>query len=47
MNKTSSAFWSIPPEQILQEMETSPQGLTGIEAQKRLKQYGLNLLKPP
>jgi Mg2+-importing ATPase len=28
-------------------METSPQGLTGIEAQKRLKQYGFNLLKPP
>ena len=47
MNKTSSLFWSIPPEQILREMKTSPQGLTEIEAQKRLEQYGFNLLKPP
>ncbi len=47
MNQKIPAFWSIPPDQILREMETSPQGLTGIEAQNRLKQYGLNLLKPP
>lgn len=47
MNQPSPAFWSIPPEQILGEMETSPQGLTETEAQQRLKEFGYNLLKPP
>lgn len=47
MKNISSNFWSISSEQILREMETSPQGLTAIEAEKRLKLYGLNLLQPP
>ncbi len=47
MENMSTNFWSIPPEQILREMATSLQGLTVIEAEKRLKLYGLNLLRPP
>lgn len=38
------AFWSQPASDLLQELATSPQGLTGEEAGKRLAQYGPNLL---
>jgi P-type Mg2+ transporter len=47
MNQPSTTFWSIPADQILQEMKTSPQGLTETEARQRLQECGLNLLKPP
>jgi Mg2+-importing ATPase len=40
------AFWSIPGTDLLRQLETTPQGLNGTEAQERLRLYGANLLKP-
>ncbi len=47
MNQKTPFFWSILPDQLFQELKTSPQGLTETEAQQRLEEYGYNLLKPP
>jgi Mg2+-importing ATPase len=44
MNQETKAFWSIPGSELLQKLETTPQGLTEEEAGKRLAQYGPNLL---
>jgi len=41
-----SAFWSIPAEELLRLLDAAEAGLNEKEAQKRLKQYGANLLKP-
>ena len=40
------AFWSAPTAEILQQLQTIPQGLTDDEAQQRLIRYGDNLLNP-
>ena len=40
------AFWSIPTAEILQQLQTTPQGLTDDEARLRLLSHGANLLKP-
>lgn len=40
------AFWSIPAPELLQELQTTPQGLAKDEARQRLARYGFNLLKP-
>jgi len=47
LNQKTTAFWSIPFDQLLRELKTSPQGLTETEARQRLEEYGYNLLKPP
>jgi Mg2+-importing ATPase len=39
------SFWSIPSSELLQQLQTTPKGLTDDEAAKRLTKYGLNLLK--
>jgi len=39
-------FWSIPANEIQQQLQSTPQGLTSHEVKIRLKQYGPNLLKP-
>ena len=39
-------FWSLPADQLLQQLETTPEGLTEAEARQRLQRYGPNLLKP-
>jgi Mg2+-importing ATPase len=46
MNKNLSAFWSISNAELLERLQTTPQGLTSEEAQKRLRKYGPNILKP-
>jgi Mg2+-importing ATPase len=46
MNKNLSAFWSLSEAKLLERLQTTPQGLTSEEAQKRLKKYGPNILKP-
>jgi len=46
MEQLSTAFWSIPVEDMLQKLETVKEGLSNNEAQKRLSLYGSNLLKP-
>ena len=40
------AFWSIPAAELLQQLQTTPQGLTNDEARERFIRYGANLLKP-
>jgi Mg2+-importing ATPase len=39
-------FWSIATDDLLRQLQTSPQGLTGDEARQRIDRYGHNLLKP-
>ncbi len=41
------AFWNISSTEMLQQLQTTKEGLTGIEARQRLARYGANLLKPP
>ena len=40
------AFWSIPAAELLQQLQTAPQGLKNDEARQRFTHYGANLLKP-
>jgi Mg2+-importing ATPase len=46
MNHSPTQFWSVPPSELLQQLQTTPQGLMSDEAQQRLLRYGSNLLKP-
>jgi Mg2+-importing ATPase len=46
MNQHSPAFWSISAIEMLQQLQTTPKGLTSDEARQRLKRYGSNILKP-
>jgi Mg2+-importing ATPase len=46
MNQSPTQFWSIPSSELLQQFQTTPQGLTSDEVQQRLLRYGSNLLKP-
>jgi Mg2+-importing ATPase len=45
MNKIIPSFWNLPTEKLLEQLHSSPQGLTTPESQKRLIQYGANSLK--
>lgn len=40
------AFWSLAADKVMEALQASPQGLTTEEAEKRLKEYGPNRLKP-
>jgi len=46
MNPNQAPFWSVPSLELLQQLQTTPQGLTSDEVQQRLLRYGSNLLKP-
>ena len=46
MNKLQPTFWSIAANEMLQQLQTTAQGLTTDEARARLTRYGANLLKP-
>jgi Mg2+-importing ATPase len=46
MNEIGKAFWGIPASELLQQLDTTPQGLRGEDAQRRLREFGPNLLKP-
>ncbi len=39
-------FWGVPAADLLRQIETTPQGLAGDEAQRRLDRLGPNVLKP-
>jgi len=43
---TSKAFWSLPADELLGRLETSPGGLSAAEAAGRLGRYGPNTLQP-
>jgi P-type Mg2+ transporter len=45
MLKVLSSFWSVPAEQVLKQLESTPKGLSRKAAQQRLLQYGANSLK--
>jgi P-type Mg2+ transporter len=47
MIQQTSAFWSIPPTDLLTQLETLQEGLSSEEATRRRISYGANLLKPP
>src|SRR4030042_3955636 len=38
------AYWSLTPEQLLSNLHTSRDGLQTLDAEQRLKQYGLNAI---
>jgi len=46
MNKKLTAYWNIPPKELMQRLQTVAQGLTAEDAQQRLTIYGFNRLKP-
>ena len=46
MNHSQTQFWSVPSSELLQQLQTTPQGLGSDEARQRLLRYGSNLLKP-
>jgi Mg2+-importing ATPase len=46
MNRSQAQFWSVSSLELLQQLQTTPQGLMSDEAQRRLLRYGSNLLKP-
>lgn len=46
MTGKSELFWNLNSTEILKKLETSDEGLTSSEAQKRLSFYGPNILKP-
>ena len=45
-NKDQTSFWSVPTSELLQQLQTTSNGLTQNDAEKRLTKYGSNLLKP-
>jgi P-type Mg2+ transporter len=45
MNQVKTEFWSIPASDLLQQLQTTAQGLSSKDAHKRLELYGSNLLK--
>ncbi|MBI4632915.1 MAG: magnesium-translocating P-type ATPase [Deltaproteobacteria bacterium] len=47
MIKQTSSFWNVPPADLLTQLDTQPEGLSGNEATRRLASFGVNLLKPP
>jgi Mg2+-importing ATPase len=46
MNQFPAEFWSIPVDEMLIKLDAKKEGLTTIEASRRLPIYGSNLLKP-
>ena len=45
-NKSLLEFWSLPATELLAQLQTTPQGITGDEAEQRLRRYGSNILAP-
>ena len=46
MSDRPSGFWSVPAAEMLRQLRSAPEGLSGEEARQRLARYGANLLKP-
>ena len=43
---TDKNFWSIPRQTLFDSLETSENGLSNIEAKKRLEKFGYNVIQP-
>ncbi len=46
MNQPPLAFWSLPADELLAQLQTTSQGVSSDEAGQRLARYGSNLLLP-
>ena len=46
MAENGKSFWSIPTPDLLKQLRTTSEGLTDEEGERRLAEYGYNLLKP-
>ncbi|HPD60397.1 MAG TPA: bifunctional lysylphosphatidylglycerol flippase/synthetase MprF [Thermodesulfobacteriota bacterium] len=46
MDDITNAFWSLPAQDLLRQLNTEPQGLTNEDARQRLGHFGENRLKP-
>jgi len=46
MSQHPLAFWSLSTTEMLRQLQTATEGLTGDEARERLARYASNLLKP-
>ena len=46
MDQLPPTFWNISADEMLQKLQSAKDGLSSDEAQQRLEQYGVNLLKP-
>jgi Mg2+-importing ATPase len=46
MNQQMPTFWNIPATEVLERLQTTVQGLSTEEAQRRLDAYGFNVLRP-
>jgi Mg2+-importing ATPase len=46
MSEIAQAFWSVDASVLVNQLNTTPQGLTDADAEERLKRFGANLLKP-
>src|SRR5438093_13704234 len=47
MSQHPLTFWSLSTTEMLRQLQTAREGLTGGEAGERLARYGVNLLKLP
>jgi len=45
MNHSQTQFWSVASAELLQQLQTAPQGLRSDEIQERILRYGSNRLK--
>src|SRR5512135_2860905 len=45
MSQRPPGFWSVPAAELLRQLRSTPEGLSGEEARQRLARYGANLLK--
>jgi len=46
VNQIAQPFWSASAAELLQQLQSTAQGLTADDARARLTRYGVNLLKP-
>lgn len=46
MSQRPPGFWSVPAAELLRQLRSTSEGLSGEEARQRLARYGANLLKP-
>jgi Mg2+-importing ATPase len=45
LNKRQTEFWSVPATKLVQDLKTTPRGLTSDDAKERILSFGPNLLR--
>jgi Mg2+-importing ATPase len=46
MSRQPGPFWNLTTDELLRQLQSAKEGLSGDEARERLSRYGSNLLKP-